>query len=129
MRQDAERRYMAMLERACKILADQLMGVAITENHAQPTLQGQTSEFFTLYKITRTQQSEVLARHVILSFEIFRVIIQLKHKGNIGLGSASILDFVRKDKLAMIIMMSSSSQANEVGVGVGVILINLGQSA
>ncbi|XP_057547504.1 protein PHR1-LIKE 2-like isoform X4 [Amaranthus tricolor] len=39
MRQDAERRYMAMLERACKILADQLMGVAITENHAQPTLQ------------------------------------------------------------------------------------------
>ncbi|CAO2822413.1 unnamed protein product [Amaranthus hypochondriacus] len=39
MRQDAERRYMAMLERACKILADQLMGVAITENHAQSTLQ------------------------------------------------------------------------------------------
>ncbi|XP_021724787.1 protein PHR1-LIKE 2-like isoform X5 [Chenopodium quinoa] len=38
IRQDAERRYMAMLERACKILADQLMGVAIAENHAQ-TLQ------------------------------------------------------------------------------------------
>ncbi|KAL2895647.1 Protein PHR1-LIKE 2 [Bienertia sinuspersici] len=43
IRQDAERRYMAMLERACKILADQLMGVAIAENHAQ-TLQGQASE-------------------------------------------------------------------------------------
>lgn len=40
IRQDAERRYMAMLERACKILADQLMGVAIVDNHAQ-TLQGQ----------------------------------------------------------------------------------------
>ncbi|XP_021749033.1 protein PHR1-LIKE 2-like isoform X3 [Chenopodium quinoa] len=40
IRQDAERRYMAMLEKACKILADQLMGVAIAENHAQ-TLQGQ----------------------------------------------------------------------------------------
>lgn len=38
IRQDAERRYMAMLETACKILADQLMGVAIAENHAQ-TLQ------------------------------------------------------------------------------------------
>lgn len=34
---------MAMLERACKILADQLMGVAIAENHVQ-TLQGQASE-------------------------------------------------------------------------------------
>uniref|UniRef100_A0A803LZM8 HTH myb-type domain-containing protein n=1 Tax=Chenopodium quinoa TaxID=63459 RepID=A0A803LZM8_CHEQI len=43
IRQDAERRYMAMLEKACKILADQLMGVAIAENHAQ-TLQGQLPE-------------------------------------------------------------------------------------
>uniref|UniRef100_A0A7C9CGC0 HTH myb-type domain-containing protein n=1 Tax=Opuntia streptacantha TaxID=393608 RepID=A0A7C9CGC0_OPUST len=40
IREDAERRYMAMLERACKILADRLMGVAIVENQAQ-TLQGQ----------------------------------------------------------------------------------------
>lgn len=39
IRQDAERRYMAMLERACKILADQLMGVAIMDNHAQTQTQ------------------------------------------------------------------------------------------
>lgn len=39
IRQDAERRYMAMLDRACNILADQLMGVAIAENHTQQTLQ------------------------------------------------------------------------------------------
>ncbi|XP_057543657.1 protein PHR1-LIKE 2-like isoform X2 [Amaranthus tricolor] len=40
IRQDAERRYMAMLERACKILAEQFVGVSITEGHGQHTLQG-----------------------------------------------------------------------------------------
>ncbi|KAA8519081.1 hypothetical protein F0562_013337 [Nyssa sinensis] len=31
IRQDAEQRYMAMLERACKMLADQIIGGAVTE--------------------------------------------------------------------------------------------------
>ncbi|KAK9664511.1 hypothetical protein RND81_14G047300 [Saponaria officinalis] len=43
LRQDAERRYMGMLERACKILTDQLMEVSISDNHAH-ALQGQTSD-------------------------------------------------------------------------------------
>ena len=38
---------MAMLERACKILADRLMGVAIVENQAQ-TLQGQALDVYPL---------------------------------------------------------------------------------
>lgn len=32
IRQDAERRYMAMLERACKMLADQILGAGITSD-------------------------------------------------------------------------------------------------
>lgn len=35
IRQDAERRYMAMLERACKMLADQFIGDTITDTDIQ----------------------------------------------------------------------------------------------
>ncbi|GAB4851842.1 pheromone-like peptide expressed [Ancistrocladus abbreviatus] len=54
IRQDAEHRYMAMLERTCKILADQFMGVAITDDHGQ-VLQGQGLE--TATAITSSQET------------------------------------------------------------------------
>ncbi|KAF7820189.1 protein PHR1-LIKE 2-like isoform X1 [Senna tora] len=44
IRQDAERRYMAMLERACKMLADQLIGVEVIEDTDNQKFEGQGSK-------------------------------------------------------------------------------------
>ena len=67
---------MIMLERACKILAEQLMGVAIAENHAQ-TLQGQASE------IVYPLQTQTLSRlqgpdELSVSYILKGMIAQLK---------------------------------------------------
>ena len=43
IRQDAERRYMAMLERACKMLADQIIGATVIDTDSQK-LQGPGSK-------------------------------------------------------------------------------------
>lgn len=65
IRQDAERRYMAMLERACKMLADQFLGGAVTDTDKQK-LQGlgttapPTSSFQNIISCYSLQSAELI---------------------------------------------------------------------
>lgn len=53
IRQDAERKYMAMLERTCKLLADQFMGVSISDSQGNFLIQGQGSDTYTVIPSSR----------------------------------------------------------------------------